>query len=304
MARPKPIAFSALVVAAAMWGSAATFIKFALDTWGPLTLLVAQLLSANIVLWVALLVRGYRRPPHAWKVLLLGVLEPGLCYALITIGLLYTTAANAAILSATESFFVVVLAAIFLRERLTRRSVAGLCVALAGVLALESTGGISGVHVGDALVLGGLLSAGFYVVVARTIADSFDTLTMTAHQFGASLVLALPFAAARWLGGAEQIVEPRPLSSWAAALGVGIVGYGGSFLLYNFAIAHVQAGLSSMMLNLMPVFGLLAAIVFLHETVHPMGVVGAALVIASIPMFSGVDEARTEAVTVEAGYGT
>jgi drug/metabolite transporter (DMT)-like permease len=239
-------------------------------------------------------VRGYRRPPQVWKVLLLGALEPGLCYALIIIGLMFTTAANAAILSATESFFVVTLAAIFLHERLDKRSVIGLGIAIAGVLTLESSGGLSGVHVGDALVLAGLLAAGFYVVVARTIAGSFDTLTMTAHQFAASLVLALPFAAFRWATGAEQIFEPRPLSSWAAALGVGIVGYGGSFLLYNFAIARVPAGLSSMVLNLMPVFGLVAAITFLGESVHPLGLVGAGLVIVSIVVFANDADADAE----------
>jgi drug/metabolite transporter (DMT)-like permease len=289
MTRPKPIALSALVVAAAMWGSAGTFIKFALDTWGPLTLLVAQLVSANVVLWTAVLIRGYRRPPRFGRVVLLGVLEPGLCYALITLGLLFTSAANAAMLTATESFFVVTLAAIFLRERLTRRSIVGLCVALAGVLALESAGGIDGVHVGDALVLAGLLAAGLYVVVARTIADSLDTLTMTAHQFAASLVLALPFAVARWVLGAEQIIEPRPPSSWIAALGVGIVGYGGSFLLYNFAIAHVPAGFSSMILNLMPVFGLAAAIVVLGESVTGLALLGGFLVIASIAVFGDAE---------------
>jgi drug/metabolite transporter (DMT)-like permease len=168
-------------------------------------------------------------------------------------------------------------------------------VALTGVLALESAGGIDGVHVGDALVLAGLLSAGLYVVVARTIADSVDTLTMTAHQFAASLALALPFALVRWAAGAEQILEPRPLSSWVAALGVGIVGYGGSFLLYNFAIAHVQAGLSSMVLNLMPVFGLAAAVLFLGESVNPAGLLGGLLVISSILIFPNDAEAEAQA---------
>jgi drug/metabolite transporter (DMT)-like permease len=145
----------------------------------------------------------------------------------------------------------------------------------------------------SALVLAGLFAAGLYVVVARTIADSFDTLTMTAHQFAASLALAAPVALVRWATGAEQIIEPRPLSSWAAALGVGIVGYGGSFLLYNFAIAHVPAGLSSMVLNLMPVFGLAAAIVFLGETVSLMGIVGGLLVISSIAIFPGEEDVQS-----------
>jgi drug/metabolite transporter (DMT)-like permease len=290
MARPRPAALAALVVAAATWGSATTFIKFALGTWGPMTLLVAQLLSANAVLWAALLIRGYRRPRHPLKVLVLGVLEPGLCYALITLGLLFTTAANGAVLSAMESFFTVVLAAIFLRERLTRRSFAGLALALAGVLILESTGGVSSVHLGDGLILGGILAAAVYVVVARTVAEAQDTLTMTAHQFAAGLVLALPFAVVRWATGAEAIVQSRPASSWAAALAVGVIGYAGSFLLYNFAIAHVRAGLSSMVLNLMPVFGVLAALAVLRERISMLEVFGSVLVLASIFVFPGEDE--------------
>ena len=284
--RRKSIPLAALVVAAASWGSTATLIKFALGTWGPTTLLIAELLMANIVLWSALLIRGYRRPPQLRNAFILGALEPGLCYALLTVGLQFTTAANGAILSAMESFFAVLLAAIFLPERLTKRSVAGLCAALAGVLILESAGGIGGVRLGDALVLTGILSAGVYVVIARTIAESFDTLTLTAHQFAAGLALALPFAIARWTTGEEAIFQPRPASSWLAAAGVGIIGYAGSFLLYNFAIAHVRAGLASMILNLMPVFGVLTAIVFLHEHLHGLEIIGALLVIASIVIFS------------------
>jgi drug/metabolite transporter (DMT)-like permease len=302
MARGRPAALAALVIAAASWGGAATCIKFALDSWGPMTLLIAQLFSANIVLWTVFLIHGYRRPPHPWKVVLLGALEPGLCYALITVGLLFTTAANAAALSAMESFFAVILAAIFLKERLTKRSVAGLMIAMAGVLILEAAGGLSGIHVGDALVLGGILAAGFYVVVARTIADAYDTLTMTAHQFAAGLVLALPFAIVRWTTGAEAIIHPHPASSWAAALGVGIIGYAGSFLLYNFAIARVRAGLSSMILNLIPVFGILAAVVFLHEKLGTVEVLGAVLILTSIFVFPGEDVDDSETSPPPVGF--
>lgn len=285
----RPAALVALVFAAASWGSADTFSKFALDSWGPLTLLIVQLLSANVVLWTILLIRGYRRPPHLWKVLVLGALEPGACYALLTVGLLFTTASNAAVLSAMESFFVVILAAIFLKERLVKRSIAGVALALAGVLILEAADGFNGVHLGDALILGGILAAGFYVIVARTIAEPGDTLTMTAHQFAAGLAFALPFAIARW-AGAEAIAQPRPVASWIAALGVGIIGYAGSFLLYNFAIAHIRAGLSSIVLNLMPVFGILTAILFLHEQIRLLHVLGAVLVLSSIFIFPADDE--------------
>jgi drug/metabolite transporter (DMT)-like permease len=255
-----------------------------------MTLLVVQLAAANVVLWIALLGRGYRRPAHPWKVAFLGILEPGLCYALVTLGLLSTSAANAAVLGGLDAFFAIVLAAIFLHERLTTRSIVGLAVALAGVLLLEGEHGMAGIHVGDLLIVGGVAATALYVVLARTVAGDEDTLTLTAHQFAAGLIVALPFAIVRWANGSEKIFEPRPAFAWIAALIVGIVCYAGSFLLYNFAIAHTGAGLSSMILNLIPVFGLGAALLLLREGVNTVGLIGAALVIVSILIFPKAPE--------------
>lgn len=291
MRASRSLRYAALVVAAASWGSAGALIKFALGSWPPLTLLVVQLAAANLVLWTILLIRGYRRPVRLWRVLLLGVFEPGLAYALLTIGLLWTSAANAAVISALESFFVIVLAAVFLRERITARTGLGLAAALLGVLVLEWAGGVDGFHGGDVLVAAAILSAAVYVIIARTVAPDEDALTLTAHQFLAGLILTLPFAATRWANGGEAALAPHPLSSWIAALAVGVIGYGASFVLYNYAIASTSAGLSSMIINLMPVFGLVAAWIVLGEGIAGWQWLGAALVLSSILIFPKESEA-------------
>jgi drug/metabolite transporter (DMT)-like permease len=286
----------ALVAAAFGWGSAATLIKYALGSWPPLTLLVVQLVGANVVLWVVLLCRGYRRPPLLLKVALLGALEPGLCYALVTIGLLRTTAANAVIIGGLESFFVVILAALFLHERITLRSAAGLIVAIVGVVIVAGAG--ASVGIGEILVLTGILAAALYVIVAKTIAGNVDSLTLTAHQFAAALVLVIPFAAFRWSTGSEVLIHDRSVWAWTAALAVGIFGYAGSFLLYNYAIATISAGLSSIILNLIPVFGVLTALLFLHERITILKAVGAAFIICSIAVFpKEVDNHSSTVVT-------
>ncbi|MGH3167542.1 MAG: DMT family transporter [Trebonia sp.] len=282
-----------LVLAALLWGSADTFTKYALGSWQPITLLTAQLAGANLVLWTVLLLRGYRWPRAQWsRLFLLGALEPGLCYALITLGLRRTSAANAAVLSGMESFFVVVFAAVFLRERHGRRSAAGLAMAICGLVALEGTAGAKPPGSGDVLVLTGILCAAIYVLVARGMPGHIDTLAVTAHQFAAGIIVVLPLTITEWATGHEALPAHQSAGQWAIALLIGIVGFACSFLLYNRAVADISASRSSIILNLMPSFGVISAILVLGESLTPQRAIGAALVTSSIFIFPGDSEGQ------------
>ncbi len=63
-----------------LWGGAVSGTKYALRGFGPGTLLSVELLAATVVLWAALLMRGYRPPGSWWLPALLGLLEPALAY--------------------------------------------------------------------------------------------------------------------------------------------------------------------------------------------------------------------------------
>ncbi|WP_158885950.1 DMT family transporter [Amycolatopsis anabasis] len=285
--------FTALVVASFGWGSAGTFTKYALDSWGPMTLIAVELIAANIVLWLVLLIRGYGRRPPLARLIVLGALEPGISYALITIGLTRTSAANTAVLTGTETCMVVLLAAVFLKERIGPRALAGTALAVAGVISLHGFHGIAEINLGDLLVLAGTLSAAVHVLVTRDLARDLDTVTMTAHQFLAGLLLILPFSAYRWSTGEETIDFSIPWHSWVVAVLIGVCGYGGSFLLYNYALASVPAGLSAIITNLIPVFGLCTAVLVLSETLALHAILGAVLVLASIAIFPREDDFAT-----------
>ncbi|MBT2383461.1 DMT family transporter [Streptomyces sp. ISL-11] len=280
---------AALLTAALFWGSSATFTKSALDALPPLTLLVVQLASATAVLWAALLVRGGGRPPgRRWlaRLGLLGLLEPALAYAFFTFGLTRTTASNASLLSGLESFFAIGMACLFLRERLTGRACAALVLALAGVATLEGLGSGFAPHAGDGLVLVGVLCAAAYVMLAARTAEHVDALTMTAYQFTFGLLFTLPFAAARWADGSESLPAHVTAGAWTEAGLSGVVGYAGSFLLYNYAIKAVRATTAAMVLNLIPVFGIACAGVVLGERLTGVQVAGAALIVGAVVVFS------------------
>jgi drug/metabolite transporter (DMT)-like permease len=93
-----------LVLASASWGIATVICKDLLSSVSPVTLLVIQLAPSVLLLWLLALIGRVQIP--GWRTLLLlgllGVLNPGVSYALSLVGLQRTTASVASLLWASE----------------------------------------------------------------------------------------------------------------------------------------------------------------------------------------------------------
>src|SRR3984957_17312700 len=183
---------AALIIASLFWGTAVSVTKYALRGFGPITLLAISLIAGTAVLWTIVILRGHRPPPPWRRAVLLGLFEPALAYAGDLTGLARTSAANGALLSGLESVFIVLLAAVFLHERITVRITVALALALAGVATLEGPGTFTGAGLRHLLVLAGVLSAASYPILARGMGDESDPLTVTACQFTPATILVLP----------------------------------------------------------------------------------------------------------------
>jgi drug/metabolite transporter (DMT)-like permease len=155
-----------------------------------------------------------------------------------------------------------------------------------GVLLIEQAFTVfSGVNVGDFLVLGGDLAAAIYVILAVKVAATAESLPMTACQFAFGALFSLPFAVWQWLSGREPFptsIDPR---IWLVAMLVGGVGFVGSYLLYNYVINFVPAGLAGVTLNLIPLFGVLTAVIFLGEHPTVWHIIGGIILISGIMWF-------------------
>jgi drug/metabolite transporter (DMT)-like permease len=306
-------AMGALVVAAAMWGVSTSGTKYALAGFAPLTLLAVQLAAATVMLWVVLVLHGARsgagwRPvrwtPAQWRLpLVLGLLEPALAYIADTVGLSRTSAANASVIIGLESTFVVLLAAVFLRERITRNLTLAVVAGLVGLVALEQVSWLTGPGMGDVLVLGGALSAAGYTIVARRADEDCDALALTARQFSVAALIVIPAAALAWTTGSEAVPTHVAARLWVAAALVGILGFALSFLIYNWAIVVVEAGSAAVIINLIPAFGLISAVLWLGEELTAARLLGAGLITASVAIFTlaEVRAARSDAVPESAG---
>ena len=297
----------ALVVAAGLWGVAVSGTKYALGGFDPVTLLSIELLAGAAVLWVALLVRGYRPPRSWWLPAVLGLLEPALAYLGDTFGLSLTSAVHGAVINGLESGLVVLLAAVLLRETVTRPAILAIVVALGGLAVLAGVGaGASGsTAAGDLLVAGGVLSASLYTIVAKRFDDGSDALSLTAWQFTVAALVSLLVTIARWTAGfgtwtGTVSAAPR---FWLVAVLVGACGFGFSFLLFNMVIVQVDAGRAAVVLNLIPVFGVASAVIFLGEGMTGRDALGAVLIGSSVVYFAIADhrEATAQAVGIAQG---
>jgi len=213
-ARHWPLA--ALLLASVLWGGAITGTKYALRAFDPVTLLGVGLAAATAALWAVLLIRVYRPPPSWPAAVLLGLLEPALAYLGETFGLSMTSATDGAIISGLESALVVILAALVLGEAISRAGIVAVVACLAGLVVLTGGGGRS-TAVGDLCIVGGVLSASLYSVLAKRFADDSDALSLTTWQFTAATAVALAVATARWAGHPDRLpiaVAPR---YWLAA---------------------------------------------------------------------------------------
>jgi O-acetylserine/cysteine efflux transporter len=293
----------ALVVAAGLWGVAVSGTKYALGGFDPVTLLSIELLAGAGVLWGALLVRGYRPPKSWWLPAVLGLLEPALAYLGDTFGLSLTSAVHGAVIGGLESGLVVLLAAMLLRETVTRPAILAIVVALGGlaVLAGVGTGAGGGAAAGDLLVAGGVLSASLYTIVAKRFDDGSDVLSLTAWQFTVAALASLLVTILRWTAGSGTGTVSAAPRFWLVAMLVGAGGFGLSFLLFNMVIVQVDAGRAAVVLNLIPVFGVASAVIFLGEGVTGRDALGAVLIGSSVLYFAIADhrEATARALRAE-----
>jgi probable blue pigment (indigoidine) exporter len=277
-----PTALASLVAAAACWGFGTVASKQVVDDVPPLTLLPVQLASSCALL---LLITLIRRETFAWtpsvrRLTALGVLNPGIAYALGLIGLTTITASMSVLLWALEPVVILLLAALVLREHISGALVGFVAVAIAGVLLVVYQPGVAGDTAGITLTLVSIGFCALYTVLARRLMLDDSSLTVVLAQQGAALVFAVALATVVGLaGGAGWDLGGLNTGAWVGAAASGILYYGLGFWFYLSGLRQVPASYAGAFLPLIPVFGVAAGFL-LGERLEPRQWLGALIIVA------------------------
>ena len=250
---------------------------------GPLTLAASRFALASM-LYAALL---QRRPPEErrlgsdrWLLLVMGIIGVALFAPTLYLGLHFTTAVNATLINGLGPLITGLLAAVLIREPMSRRQVAGALVALFGVLVLISGGSLAfwrgmQINVGDLIMVGAVTLWGLYSVLGRRAMYHRSALSTTA--FSALLGLPLLLLAAAWEIQTFPVnASPRLiLAILYIAIAPTVVG----FLSWNEGVRRLGPSGAMVFYNTLPLYGALLGILFLGESIGPANLIGGALIV-------------------------
>ncbi|WP_375000113.1 DMT family transporter [Aeromicrobium sp. CTD01-1L150] len=260
--RVRPVLY--LTAAAACWGIGTVLSKQVLDRdVEPLTLLAIELAaSCTLLLTIALARRSrWTLTRSTAKLTALGVLNPGLAYALGLWGLTYISASMSVLLWALEPVFIVALAVFVLRQEVARATVVAIAAAVVGVILIAYRPGLDVDPRGIVLTLLAVLSCAIYTVLTqRLMLDDASEVVVICQQ-AAALAFAGILAAAAVTSGLTPQGLPAVPATWLLAAGSGVVYYGLAFTFFVAGLREVPASTAGTFLPLVPVFGLAAAFV-------------------------------------------
>jgi drug/metabolite transporter (DMT)-like permease len=280
--------FAFLILAAACWGLGTVVSKQAVAELQPLTLLPLQLAVSVAFMLVVTRVRGDRIPGGREGRLLgrLGLLNPGLAYALSLIGLTEITASLSVLLWATEPILILALAAIVLGERVGLSILGASAVAVVGLTLVVLDPNATGSLLGVSLTVAGVGVCAVYTVATRRWLLGSDStfgvvLAQQLHALAFSIgVLVLLLATGRPM--LPQQVTPVALASAAAS---GLLYYAFAYLFYLSALRNVRASVAAASFYLIPVFGVAGGLLA-GERLEPLQWLGAILVVASVAVIT------------------
>jgi drug/metabolite transporter (DMT)-like permease len=275
------------LAAVGIWGMAPVATRALVLQLAPLPLLVIRMGMAAVVLlpWCRPMLRrpGRQYIPRLVIAGLLGMVGYNLP---VTIGLQWVPASTAGLVLASEPVWLLLLAAVFLGERVSRRCWAGAAVALAGVALLAGPGVLSprssrggaGELAGVSLIALGTLLFAAYTLVLRPASRACGPVPATAASTVAGSLFYAAFA-----GTVSSAQLGRlPAAAWGelAFLAVGSIVVG--MLAWNLAVARLPGQRASLLLYLEPLVSVAGAVVLLGERLSADLAVGGALVLGGI----------------------
>lgn len=288
-----------LVAANMIWGSTDVVAKFALYEMSPEALLWTRLTVGLIAFSPALWLRR-REIPRSVRGLLpfaaLGATGFFLNFVLQYQGLSLAPASHATALRVSEALVIVLLAVLFLGERAGGRAVAGLISGTLGVILVldidfKNLGLFSsGARLGDLIILAGIFVEGLYTVIGKRVLAKSSPLTTTALALVLGWVMLSVFYGARI--GEELVREAPPLSALLAGAYLGLFASALGYWMYYVVLARRDSHRVGISIMIQPVIGIpLAALVF-KDSMTPMFIAGAALIVVGVYLALGRGPAK------------
>lgn len=222
------------------------------------------------------------------KMLLCALLGMGFNMLAFFKGLALSTPINSAVLITIIPIIVLLLSALFLKEKISSRKILGIFIGLIGALGLIFFGAeirqdAPNIPLGNFFIILNAIFYGSYLIVAKTLISKYHPFTFMKWLFALGILICLPF-------GYQELVEIEWVNLPTKALfSIGFVILGTTFCTYLFnifALTQLRASTLSAFVYIQPLIGILYAVVTGQDSLTTIKIVAACLVLLGVYLAS------------------
>ena len=281
--------WSLLILLSVLWGGAYFFGGVAVKELPPLTVVLARVSIAAIVLLPVFWYLGYALPRtfSAWLPFFgMGLLNNVLPFGLIFAGQTQITVGLSSIINAMTPLFTVIVMASFREEGLTVFRIIGVLLGVVGVAVLRGFDGPidASQTLGIVLCLGAAISYGFAALWGRRFLSGVPPMKAATLQLVCSTVIITVIVC--FIDKPWELPMPSMEAIWSL---VALAVFGTALAYIVFFKILVRAGASNVMLVtlLLPVTALALGNVFLDEPIHAKEIMGALIIGSGLLFIDG-----------------
>lgn len=288
-----------LLTAMMTWASSFIALKSAIGPMGPMSVVFGRMIVASLCF--VYFIKGFTKLEFTKKdikyILLMTAFEPCLYFIFEAKALQYTTASQAGMITSMMPLMTAIGAGIALKEVIGKRLLTGSAIAVLGAiwlsLSAQSSENALNPLLGNTLEFLAMVCGAWYAIAIRYLSQRFSALFLTAAQAFVGAIFFLPLAL--WEYNTLEMHPTMETFGWILYLGVVVTigGYG----MFNLALSRIEASKASVFVNLIPVFTVFLAYLFLGETLNPTemmasGVILFGVVVSQMPNLNPYQKKR------------
>ncbi len=279
------VAYICLLIAMVLWASTFIALKLAFRAYDPMVVIFGRMFIASLcAVFFPFVFKSVKhvRASDVKYIALMAFCEPCLYFIFEAKALVYTSAAQAGMITTMMPLMTAVGAWFFLKERISARTGVGFAVAAAGALwlSLASAPTPHGPNplLGNFLEFIAMACAAGYGICLKKLTDRYKPLFLAFMQTFAGAIFYFPLL---FLPGTQLPTQVDPVSL-SAVVYLGVIVTVGAYGLYNVGVSRIPASQAASFVNLIPVITLAMSAIVLGERFTTVQYMASFLVLAGV----------------------
>ena len=268
------------IAVAVIWGMGFIVAKAAMSHFSPILLMALRFtLTAVCLVWF------FRPPLSLFKNLFwISLVSAAIQYSLTFNGVKGIDASTAGLLVQLEVPFGLIMAWLFLDDRISIKQVVGIIVAFLGAILIIGEPKLSGDLIYAFMVIGGAFTWAIGQIMIKKLGNIGGFTLIT----GVAIFAAPQLFIASWLFESDQLlqIQTASLPAWSAVAYLGLIMTALAYALWYRLLGHYNVNQVMPFLLLLPVTSVVGGIIFLGESLTIKITIGGLMALAGVALIT------------------